>query len=125
MKPTNISQERIEEATKEGVGNLKLNTYQRLAHETALPYSSVYYPFVGLAGEAGEIANKIKKSMRGDVTFAAIKQDLISELGDVLWYIQECANCLGVDLEEVAVANIVKLADRHQRGVVRGNGDNR
>lgn len=82
---------------------------------------------MGLAGEAGEAIDKIKKHIdyeKGSVGDA--KKALVSELGDVLWYLSQLAVNLDSSLEEVARANIAKLADRAQRGVVtKGEGDNR
>ena len=86
---------------------------------------SLSYCTLGLAGEAGEFANKMKKILRGDTTTIESRDDLIAELGDVLWYISEVARNLNVDLDTVAVLNIEKLKSRQQRSVVKGSGDNR
>lgn len=85
------------------------------------------YPTLGLSGETGEVAEKIKKVIRdnGGVLTAEIKLDLIKELGDVLWYISQLSWELGYNLDEVATKNLDKLADRQMRGVIGGNGDNR
>lgn len=85
------------------------------------------YPTLGLVGEAGEFADKIKKvwrNGRGSLTEDQ-RQGLIDELGDVLWYVAACAKELGAPLEEVARRNLEKLASRQQRGVVKGEGDKR
>lgn len=80
---------------------------------------------MGLVGEAGELANKVKKILRGD----ANKQELINgirgEMGDVLWYLSALADDIGVELSEVAAENIQKLRSRQQRDKLRGAGDNR
>lgn len=85
------------------------------------------YPVLGLAGEAGEIAEKFKKIIRdNDGYINAKNEDLIEkELGDVLWYLSEICNRLGYSLEEVAKRNIEKLNSRKERGVIQGSGDNR
>ncbi|HVY73146.1 MAG TPA: nucleoside triphosphate pyrophosphohydrolase family protein [Candidatus Paceibacterota bacterium] len=84
---------------------------------------------MGLAGESGEAIDKIKKLIDYDdgSEFAEEKKKLlVSELGDVLWYLTQLAVHLGSSLEDVAKANIAKLADRAARGVVtKGAGDNR
>ena len=96
-----------------------LATYQQLCTETQIypREHAVFYPALGLAGEAGEVANKIKKIMRdrkGDVNNLSgeIKDDIASELGDCLWYISALATDLGIGLDGVAVENIKKLDKR-------------
>lgn len=80
------------------------------------------YVSLGLAGEAGEIANKIKKVVRdGDYN----AEDLADELGDVLYYVARMAAELGTSLNLIARDNRIKLEDRFNRGVISGNGDNR
>ena len=78
--------------------------YQRAARTTALyPTSAaVYYPAMGLVGEVGELCNKAKKIIRGDVTFEQRLEEFTKELGDVVWYIAGTASDLGIDMEEVA-----------------------
>lgn len=85
------------------------------------------YPTLGLAGEAGEVAEKIKKVMRdkGGKVDDATREDIKKELGDVLWYITQLAAELNISLDDVAESNIKKLYDRMDRGVLGGNGDNR
>lgn len=79
------------------------NEYQRAARTTALyPTSAaVYYPAMGLVGEIGELCNKAKKIVRGDVTFEQRLEDFKKELGDVVWYVAGVASDLGITLEEV------------------------
>lgn len=81
----------------------------------------------GLAGEAGEVCDKIKKVFRdkGGVIDAADRGAILLELGDVLWYVSEIARQLDTSLDFVAKANIEKLTDRKIRGVLGGNGDHR
>ena len=85
------------------------------------------YPTLGLTGEAGEVAEKVKKLLRnheGKLTHA-MTEDLTLELGDVLWYLAQLATELGVSLEQVAKANLAKLNDRKTRGVIKSTGDKR
>lgn len=84
---------------------------------------AVIYPALGLSGESGEIAEKVKKSLRGDKPL--VKEDVLKELGDVLWYITSMSDDLGYTLEDVMNQNIEKLSSRKERGVVKGDGDNR
>ncbi len=85
------------------------------------------YPTLGLAGEAGEVAEKIKKVIRdgNGVVTDEKKQEITKELGDVLWYVANLAKELGISLEDVASKNIEKLQSRQQRGELHGSGDNR
>mgnify|MGYP002681394220 CR=1 FL=1 len=87
----------------------------------------VIYPTLGLTGEAGEVAEKVKKLYRDQngVLNAEVVQNIKLELGDVLWYINAMCRDLGLTLEEVAQANIEKLSSRAQRGQIHGNGDKR
>lgn len=84
---------------------------------------AVIYPALGLAGEAGEIAEKVKKSLRGDKPLQ--NEEVVKELGDVLWYITSMADDLGFSLQDVINKNVEKLSSRKERGVVKGDGDNR
>lgn len=82
---------------------------------------------MGLAGEAGEVANKVKKVFRDDagVVSPARLASIKDELGDVLWYVAAVASDLGVTLGDVAVGNLDKLLDRTARNTFAGSGDNR
>lgn len=82
---------------------------------------------LGLSGESGEIAEKLKKIIRdqGADPSKIDRDDIKKELGDVLWYITALAHELEIDLDDVAQSNVKKLASRLQRGVVTGSGDNR
>jgi NTP pyrophosphatase (non-canonical NTP hydrolase) len=92
---------------------------------------NLIYPALGLAGEAGEVVDKIKKLWRnqgitmGSALMPLQRADLIRELGDVLWYLDALATEIHVSLEEVAALNCDKLLDRNARGVVKSEGDNR
>ena len=77
---------------------------------------------LGLVGEAGEVAEKVKKLIRDKSRFT--KDDIIKELGDVIFYVTALANYYGSDLQEVIEKNVVKLDGREARGTLKGNGDN-
>jgi NTP pyrophosphatase (non-canonical NTP hydrolase) len=103
---------------------MSLNEYQKMAAKTAI-YSSahqVLYPALGLAGEAGEVANKVKKMIR-DNNFD--REGVAAELGDVLWYVAALARDLNVDLNDLAMQNLEKLYSRAARGKIGGSGDER
>ncbi len=98
--------------------------YQKKAVEFAI-YPEAYkviYPTLGLCGEAGEVAEKVKKQVR-DGNFN--RHEVAKELGDVLWYLANLANDIGYSLSEVAVMNVDKLQSRKDRNVISGSGDNR
>ena len=78
---------------------------------------------LGLVGEAGEVAEKVKKLIRDESRFT--KEDIIKELGDVMFYVTALANYYGSDLREVIEENVSKLDGREARGTLKGNGDNR
>lgn len=115
---------------------MKLNEYQKLAvafdlmsREEKMHASSPSYvaKVLGLAGEAGEVAEKYKKIIRdknGKVS-EADAAEIIKELGDVLWYVSAISSYLGADLQTVAETNLAKLGSRKTRGSQRGSGDNR
>ena len=85
------------------------------------------YPALGLAGEAGELANKVKKVLRdhGGRLSEEAREAILAELGDVLWYVAQVATDLGESLEAVAQANLAKLRSRKERGRLGGDGDDR
>lgn len=87
----------------------------------------VIYPALGLCGEAGEVAEKVKKVFRDKRgKFSQEDKDaIVKELGDTLWYVACVAYDLGIDLNTVAKVQVLKAKDREKRGVVRGSGDNR
>ena len=104
--------------------------YQKLAATTAA-YPNVgnnyIYPSLGLAGEVGEVMNKIKKIQRDNANILDEKVLLAvkEEMGDVLWYLAQLSTEFKFSLDDVAQNNIKKLADRAQRGALHGAGDNR
>lgn len=104
---------------------MRLDAYQERAHHTAVypPGIAIEYLTLGLVGEAGEIANKVKKLLRGDPDPRMIEAAIKDELGDVLWYLAELANELCVSLEVVALRNLEKLDRRRVQGQLKGSGD--
>lgn len=113
---------------------MDFNEYQELTHKTA-GYAKAgedfIYPALGLTGEAGEVADKIKKHIRDDNIKVPAdlsheqRMELTKELGDVLWYIAQLSAQIGVDLETVAKTNIEKTHSRFDRNQISGSGDNR
>ncbi len=101
--------------------------YQKGAKSTAVYPKrldgGVYYPALGLAGEVGELLNKIKKTARDGKELDI--EDIRGELGDVLWYVSQIAEEIGISMEDIAAHNIEKLRSRKERGVISGNGDRR
>jgi NTP pyrophosphatase (non-canonical NTP hydrolase) len=109
-----------------------MNEYQQVATNFAIypgkgHFLGLVYTALKMNGEAGEIAEKVGKIMRDDASILSEEKRaaLLLELGDVLWYIAACAKELGYSLEQVANANIEKLASRSARGKLQGSGDNR
>lgn len=111
---------------------MTLNDYQKAALKTA-KYPTIdgapgLYPALGLNGEAGEVAEKIKKWWRDGASVGGAQElrfDVALELGDVLWYLSAVAQDLGLSLESVAKMNLQKLASRTKRGTLAGAGDHR
>ena len=116
---------------------MELNEYQKMALETAV-YPKEFktiYPALGMNGEAGEVADKVKKIIRdtevvrnekGEIVLPDEKRESLAlEVGDVLWYCATFANDIGYSLEEIAVMNYEKLKSRQQRHQLNGIGDNR
>tara|TARA_R110002050_G_C8667814_1_gene491754 strand:+ start:163 stop:531 length:369 start_codon:yes stop_codon:yes gene_type:complete len=104
--------------------DISMTEYSEFAEKTAIypEEAEIVYPALGLAGEAGEVANKVKKMIRDD----RLDRDAIaSELGDCLWYIAALCRDLNVDMASVARKNLDKLSMRKQKGTLQGNGDAR
>jgi NTP pyrophosphatase (non-canonical NTP hydrolase) len=107
---------------------MELADYQRRSRTTAVypnAGTNITYPALGLCGEAGEAAEKVKKAIRddgGELT-PARREALAAELGDVLWYLAQLATEAGLDLDEIAEENLDKLLSRRDRGVLQGSGD--
>ena len=109
---------------------MDLNHYQTTALETAIypnQGQNFTYPVFGLLGEAGEVADKLKKVIRDDdgVLTDSVRDAVAKELGDVLWYLAVLSYELDYDLNTIAQNNLDKLASRKARGVISGSGDNR
>lgn len=109
---------------------LKFDDYERIWEKTAIypnKGKNWVYPALKLCGETGEVAEKLGKVMRDEnsVLTREKKEELIKELGDVLWYITALAIEFDSSLEEVAHKNWAKLLDRAERDVLHGSGDNR
>ena len=109
---------------------MEFNAYQVGAKTTAIypKEAAVEYLTLGLASEAGEVADKVKKHIRdasGDYPDADFVSAVSKELGDVLWYTAVLAWELGVDLSDIAEKNIRKLFDRQSRDMIKGSGDER
>ena len=85
----------------------------------------ITYPALGLAGEAGEVADKVKKIYRDRRDDARFKGDIAKEIGDVLWYCAALADDLGYSLQQIAEMNIYKLQCRMNKGTIIGDGDDR
>jgi NTP pyrophosphatase (non-canonical NTP hydrolase) len=108
---------------------MELSDYQQQSRSTAAYPREAWlsYPALGLAGEAGEVAEHAKKAIRDDggTVTDERRQAMARELGDVLWYVSQLATELGLELEEIATENLEKLSSRKRRGVLSGSGDDR
>jgi len=108
---------------------MKFSEYEEAAIETAIYPSThrILYPALGMAGEAGEVANKVKKLVRDGT--ANLPDDwrhqIASEIGDVLWYCAALAHDLNIPLAQIAAQNKEKLEARKERGTLGGSGDKR
>jgi NTP pyrophosphatase (non-canonical NTP hydrolase) len=110
---------------------MDFNTYQKLAKETRVypeygqgTIGAIAYCALGLAGEAGEVANKVKKLMRDGDTIER-RAKICEEIGDCLWYAAMLLDEFGVSMECVPIENIQKLQNRKNDGKVKGEGDAR
>ena len=108
---------------------MKIEEYAEAAAETAIypKTHAILYPALGMAGEAGEVANKVKKIIRDGIKAQpeTWREDLASEIGDVLWYCAALARDLNIPLSQIAAQNRDKLAARKQAGTIGGSGDKR
>ena len=120
---------------------MELNEYQEKAMSTCLPSCNNFaYMSLGLVSEVGELAGKVAKAVRKEeITLfgndlycgkhisedggAELHKGLIGEIGDVLWFVSGICDVLGISLEDVAEANLAKLAERKKNGTIIGNGD--
>lgn len=111
---------------------MEFNEYQHRARESSFYKDTLqgevpFYPMLGLCGEVGEVAEHIKKAIRDDggkIT-PERRAALLKECGDCTWYLSDLIGKLGFTFDEVAQANLDKLADRRARGVLHGSGSNR
>lgn len=111
---------------------MEFDEYQKLASRTATftgkqEEHQLMYLTLGIAGESGEIAEKIKKIIRNDNGVVSVekREALKQEIGDVLWYLSQLSRVLGYRFSECAEANVKKLEDRAARGVIKSTGDTR
>ena len=122
-------EQEVEQFLKEKYNMSDFNAYQRMASKTAIypEEHRILYPALGLAGEAGEVANKVKKLIRDgpDGRPDDWREQISSEIGDVLWYCAALATDLNMQLGMIAALNEKKLRDRFDRGKLNGSGDNR
>ena len=122
----NLEIEAKEFLRKKNMSNITATEYQKKAKETAIfpADKSLEYLSLGLVGEAGEVANKVKKLIR-DKKVLLDTTVISSEIGDVLWYCAMLADYLDVNLGKIMDDNLDKLKSRKQRGTLGGTGDNR
>ena len=106
-----------------------LDMYQKVSLTTAIypREQAIIYPTLGLTGEAGEVANKVKKIIRdgSDSKDEKLVSEIKAEIGDCLWYIAVLADDIGCKLSDIANTNLIKLANRKEKGTIRGSGDKR
>ena len=106
-----------------------LDMYQKVALTTAIypREQAIIYPTLGLTGEAGEVANKVKKIIRddGNKINESLVQEISDEIGDCLWYISVLADDIGCKLSDIANTNLIKLENRKKKGTIKGSGDKR
>jgi NTP pyrophosphatase (non-canonical NTP hydrolase) len=106
-----------------------LDMYQQVAKTTAIypREQAIIYPTLGLTGEAGEVANKVKKIIRDGSNSKDEKlvSEIKAEIGDCLWYIAVLADDFDIKLSDIASANLEKLANRKKKGTIHGSGDTR
>ena len=109
---------------------MNFDEYQQNSRKTALdlgPGLALIYPTLGLASEAGEVADKVKKMLRDEAGVLSDERraKIGDELGDVLWYVAAVAHALNLSLEAIAQANLAKLKSRQKRDQIHGTGDER
>ncbi|MBP9727806.1 MAG: nucleoside triphosphate pyrophosphohydrolase family protein [Candidatus Moranbacteria bacterium] len=109
---------------------MNFQEYQEQSRKTAIypkAGDNFVYPVLGIAGESGEVAEKIKKVLRekNGIVDEETKQEIEKELGDLLWYMSQLASELSISFDGIAQKNIIKTQSRMERGTLLGNGDNR
>ena len=115
---------------RKNMSSITATEYQQKAAETAIfpKEKALEYLTLGLTGEAGEIANKVKKFIRDGASkeeYLAKRIEIGYEIGDVMWYCAVLAEELDMNLGHIMEKNLEKLADRKKRGKISGSGDNR
>jgi len=124
----NLKQE-ADQFLEERYGMSDFNSYQRSASEFAIypPQHKLIYPALGMAGEAGEVANKVKKLIRDgpENRPPTWREDISYEIGDVIWYCSELAGNINYTLGMIAAQNLIKLDKRKAKGTLGGSGDTR
>lgn len=120
---------------------MEINEYQKKAMSTCLPScDNISYMSLGLVSEVGELAGKIAKAIRkeelkidynelvkrdkiSEEEMMSLMAGIVGEIGDCAWFLAGICHTLGLSLEEVATANLAKLAERKKLGTIIGNGD--
>jgi len=122
-----LEKEAIQYMKWKNISSMTATDYQNSACKTAIfpKELGVQYLALGLTGEAGEVANKVKKLIRDGGDSPDKRKEIAKELGDVCWYLAVLAQELGSNLGKIMEDNIAKLEDRKARGVIGGSGDNR
>jgi NTP pyrophosphatase (non-canonical NTP hydrolase) len=112
---------KIEEYSKRALSTLTST------HEYGDINSELMAQVLGLIGESGEVADKFKKIIRdkSGILTDQDRQEIVKELGDILWYVNSVSTLMGSNLEEVASKNLEKVLSRKERGQIHGSGDNR
>ncbi len=119
-----ITQDDIDAFESYHDADFTFDAYQKTAADTAIypTTTAILYPALGLSGEAGEVANKVKKIVRDK---ELDREGIAAELGDCLWYIAALCRDLNVEMSVVAKNNIAKLKARKEKGTLKGSGDKR
>ncbi len=117
---------------------MNFDEYQRISKTTRTEFNSNVYDrltreqfvdtarfFAGVAGESGELNEAWKKFLRGDYDLLEFRGRVIGECGDILWYLSQLLDVIGVSFDEVAIANIDKLSKRREAGTIKGSGEDR
>ncbi len=109
--------------------NITFRSYQRKTLDTLINTKNkdllIARLALGVSGESGEVAEKVKKYLRGDYSNLLLKKHLEMEIGDILWYCSTLAHVMGLELEKIAKKNLTKLAKRKEQNKIKGSGDNR
>ena len=109
---------------------MEFKEFQEKARELAVypaqqSIDGLVYTVLALSGEIGELANKLKKVLRGDYTVYETLPEMLAEMGDILWYLAATADELEVSLDDIASWNLEKLQERKEQRKILGSGDRR